>query len=256
MAIYLALLDENPADRKQAERLLYRESSYRASLNDALYFETFGNEAAFFPFMEKYDLVFIDIHENRDGMMVAFDMIKKGCSYPIFLCSGDFNYRDKYSNDPRFSFDNIHYLDKPLKESDYRTAIDMALEFKNSHPEKIELRGETETLYVLPEEIIYILEKKGVLSFALTGDRYFRTFGRLNEFILSMPGDLRDFMQISKSTVINIREVVSVSGNSFRMSNGAITKFSIFAKPGILKYWKKRSAELQRDDDPSVTGVE
>ncbi len=256
MAIYLALLDENPADRKQAERLLYRESSYRASLNDALYFETFGNEAAFFPFMEKYDLVFIDIHENRDGMMVAFDMIKKGCSYPIFLCSGDFNYRDKYSTDPRFSFDNIHYLDKPLKESDYRTAIDMALEFKNSHPQKIELRGETETLYVLPEEIIYILEKKGVLSFALTGDRYFRTFGRLNEFILSMPGDLRDFMQISKSTVINIREVVSVSGNSFRMSNGAITKFSIFAKPGILKYWKKRSAELQRDDDPPVTGVE
>ena len=60
MAIYLALLDENPADRKQAERLLYRESSYRASLNDALYFETYGNETAFFPFMEKYDLIFID----------------------------------------------------------------------------------------------------------------------------------------------------------------------------------------------------
>ncbi len=245
MAIYLALVDDNPADRKQAERLLYRESSYRASLGDALYFETYGNEDAFFPFMEKYDLAFIDVSEKRDGMMVAFDMVKKGCEYPVFLCSGAFNYKEKYGDDSRFAFENLHYLSKPLQERDYRNAIDAALKFKEKHIKKVELRGESGTIYVHPEEIIYILEEKGVVSFSLTGDRQFRTYSRLMDIIPSFPPDIRGFMRVSKSTIINMREVVSVSGNSFKMSNGAIIKFSIFSKPGILRSWKEWTEQNQ-----------
>ncbi len=239
MSIYLALLDENPADRKQAERLLFRESSFRSEQGEALYFDTYGNEDAFFPFMEKYDLIFIDIPEMRDGMMVALDMIKRGCGYPVYLCSGALDYEKKYLGDPRFDFENIHYLSKPLKEKDYRSSIDLALKYKKEHVKKVELRNDTETLYVVPEEIIYFAENKGVISISLTNDRYFRTFGRLNDLIYSLPSDISGFMQISKSTVINMREVISVSGNSFKMSNGAFVKFPLLSKPGMIKAWKE-----------------
>ena len=103
----------------------------------------------------------------------------------------------------------------------------------------MELRNDTETLYVVPEEIIYFAENKGVISISLTNDRYFRTFGRLNDLIYSLPSDISGFMQISKSTVINMREVISVSGNSFKMSNGAFVKFPFLSKPGIIKTWKE-----------------
>ncbi|MCR4590655.1 MAG: LytTR family transcriptional regulator DNA-binding domain-containing protein [Lachnospiraceae bacterium] len=239
MSIYLALLDENPADRKQAERLLYRESSYRAEQGEALYFDTYGKEDAFFPFMEKYDLVFLDVYSRRDGMMIALDMMKKGCSYPVFLCSGELDYKAKYEGDPRFDFDNLYYLDKPLKETDYRQAIDLCLKYKAELKKKVELHGDTETIYVLPEEIIYFREQSGMISISLTGGRNFRSFGRLNDLIASLPSDTSGFMQISKNTVINMREVVSVSGNSFKMSNGAFVKFFILSKPGIVKAWKE-----------------
>ncbi len=245
MTIYLALLDENPADRKQAERLLRRESSYRAAREEALYFDTYGKEDAFFPFMVKYDLIFIDVHTERDGMMAALDMIKKGCSYPVFLCSGEINYRGRYADDPRFDFENIHYLDKPLKESDYRQAIDLALKYKADHVKKVELRGDTETLYVVPEEIIYFAENKGVISISLTEDRYFRSFGRIEYLIHSLPSDITGFMRISKSTVINMREVVSVSLNSFKMSNGAFVKFPLLSRPEIIKTWKEWCRQMR-----------
>ncbi len=239
MAIYLAILDENPADRKQAERLLCRESSRISEKGDALYYESFGKEDAFLPFLEKYDLVFIDVSDPRDGMMVALDLIKKGCECPVFLCSGKTDYKEKYGNDPRFDFENLHYLKKPLREADYRESIELASKQKKSHRKKVELRSEEGTLYIFPEEILYIIETKGIVTVTLNGDRSFHSFGRINDILMYLPDDLNGFLMISKNTVINMREVVSVSGNSFKMSNGAIIRFSFLSKPGIIRHWEE-----------------
>ncbi len=240
MAVYLALLDENPADRKQAERLLYRESSYRSDTGETLYFDTFGSEELFLPFMEKYDLALIDVHEKRDGMMVVVDMMKKGCDFPVFLCSGEIDYKNKYGSDERFCFDNLHYLNKPLKSSDYREIIDMALDHKKNKPRKVELRSTDETLYIRPEEIIYAVLNKDSLTVALTENRSIHLPCSMDEFIDTIGIDTPGFISASEKAVINMDEVVSVSGNSFKMSNGAVIKFSIFSRHRILKAWKER----------------
>lgn len=240
MAVYLALLDENPADRKQAERLLYRESSYRSDIGETLYFDTFGSEELFLPFMEKYDLALIDVHEKRDGMMVVADMMKKGCDFPVYLCSGEIDYKKKYGCDERYMFDNLHYLYKPLKASDYRELIDTALDHKKNKPRKVELRSTSETLYVRPEEIIYALLNKDSLSVALTDGRSVHLPCSMDEFIDTIGIDAPGFMSISEKAVINMDEVVSVSGNAFKMTNGAVIKFSIFSRHRILKIWKNR----------------
>ena len=238
MAVYLALLDENPADRKQAERLLYRESSHRSGMGEALYFDAFGSEDNFFPLMEKYDVALIDTLLKRDGMMVAADMMEKGCDYPVFLCSGELDYREKYAGDKRFDYENLHYLNKPLQDRDYRYIVDTALEYKNNKPRKVELRTTDKTFHVRPEEIISASETDNKVSVALTGNRLISLPCSIDMFIQTLGYDTPGFISISDKAVINMYEVASLSGNSFKMSNGAVMKFSFFSRHRILKAWK------------------
>ncbi len=241
MALYIAVLDGNPADRKQAERLLTRESSRRIENDQVIYTDIYGSEDAMMPFAEKYDLFFIDVITPRDGMMVAVTLRNMNITSPIVLCSGEIHYAEKYG----YSEDML-FRTKPLQARDYAALIDYGFTTKNSRPEKIELRNEKDTIYVPPSEILYGRENEGYVAVALKGDRSFHFLGNLFSFENLLESSEFSFLETSKNTVINMAEVVSSQGNSFRMSDGAIIRYSLFRKALIQKAWQHYASKQMK----------
>ena len=86
MAVFIAVLDDDPADRKQSERLLSRERDERIKNGEVIYYDSYGSEEALLPYFMKYDLILIDVTKTtRDGMMVAVDLLRKKADGKIVL---------------------------------------------------------------------------------------------------------------------------------------------------------------------------
>ena len=237
MAVFIAICDDNPADRKQFERLLDREKDERLKSNDVIYFDTYGSEEALLPYCTKYDVFLIDIAlSSRDGMMAAADLMNHGAEGSMILCASSVDYEAKYG-----PADNVIYLRKPLYKKDFKAIVDHAERIHAGRIPKLELRGEKDTIYVLADEIIYAREMRYYTMVALTGDRSFHIIGELDR-LRSMLSGYSSFIEIKKGTLINMKNVVSHSGMSFKMSDGAVLRYSIFAKPFISRAYASYAA--------------
>ena len=233
MTLYIAVLDDDPADRKQAERLLAREADLRTPAGDVLYIDTYGNEESILSIASRYDLFFVDISlTQKDGMMVAVRLRNSGVRSSIVLCSGKIDYQSKYGHDEDFIFTK-----KPLWQKDYARFIDMALEEKKKRPVMIELRNETDTTLCQPSDIIYAKESGAYTNIAMVGQRSFHMLGNITSFISIIAEYRKSFLQTSKDTVINMSHVAASKGTSFKMSDGAIIRYSIFSKKKFQQAW-------------------
>ena len=233
MTLYIAVLDDDPADRKQAERLLAREADTRTPLGDVLYIDTYGNEESILSIAGRYDLFFVDISlTERDGMMVAVRLRNSGVTCPIVLCSEKIDYEAKYGSD-----DDYIFTRKPLWQKDYARYIDYAIDEKIRRPIMIEVRNETDTLRLCPSDILYARENGAYTNIAIAGQRSFHMLGDIEKFKSLVFEQRISFLQTSKDTVINMAHVTASQGCSFKMSDGAIIKYGIFSKKKIKKAW-------------------
>ena len=233
MSVFIAILDDNPADRKQSERLLSRERDVRVKNNEVIYFDTYGSREAILPFCTKYDLFLIDISQSSpDGFMTAVDLKHHGATGRMVLASSKIDYRAKYKEHEDFIF-----IEKPLIQKHFTELVDIAAEHRAKQPPRIELRGEKDTILVTKDEILYLKEQGYYTIVALSGDRTFHMAGGISKISHDLPED--EFIYTDKKTVINMAHVTSCGKNSFRMSDGAMIKFSIFSKSRIVKAWKR-----------------
>ncbi|MCR5746230.1 MAG: hypothetical protein K6G03_00800 [Lachnospiraceae bacterium] len=229
MAVFIALLDDDPADRKQSERLLSRERDERVKNGEVIYYDSYGSEEALLPYFIKYDLFIIDVTKTtRDGMMVAVDLLRRGAEGKIVLYYDKIDYRKKYGDE-----EGISFMEKPLWQRDFSKLIDIAAKVHETKITRVELRGDKDTIYVRRDEVLYAVKKDYYTAIALTEDRSFHVTGD----ILSVFGafDSDEFMFTSKNCFINMNHVVSTSSLSFKMTDGAVIKFSIFDKKAITK---------------------
>ncbi len=229
MSLFIAILDDNPADRKQAERLLARERDSRFSSGDVIYFDSYGSEEALLPHCLKYDLILIDITEStRDGMMAAVDLLHHDADCQIILASSKVDYEKKYGSTEDFIF-----FKKPLLQKDFFQIVELAKKRQTSRTPRLELRGNDSTIYVRPNEILYARDCGYYTIVALSGDRSFH----LSDNLVSLKEQLDPslFLYTDKSTVINLKGVSSYMRNSFRMNDGAVIRFNIFYKRKISR---------------------
>jgi len=237
MAVFIAILDDDPADRKQSERLLSRERDERIKKGEVIYYDTYGSEEALLPYFIKYDLFLIDVTKTtRDGMMVAVDLRNRGAEGKLILCYDKIDYRARYGDE-----EGISFMQKPLWQKDFSRIIDIATRVHENKPYRIELRGDNDTLYISPDEILYAVDKDYYIAVALKGDRSFHAMTDMPAFYDLL--DPKSFIVITKKTVINMNHVVSVSGTSFKMADGAVIKFSIFDKKAITKRYAEFAKE-------------
>ena len=234
MSLFIAILDDDPADRKQSERLLSRERDVRLKQNEVIYFDTYGSRDAILPYCTKYDLFLIDIsHSSPDGFMVAVDLEHHGAKGRMVLASSTIDYRSRYKEHEDFIF-----VEKPLYQKHFSELVDIARDHRKNQIPRIELRGEKDTIHVTLEEILYLKEMGYYTIVALTGDRSFHMSGGLNRICRELSPDR--FIYIDNRTIINTAHVASHEKNSFRMTDGAVIRFSIFNRSKILKAWQNQ----------------
>ena len=152
--MHISICDDNIADRKQTERLLGRESDRRAKTDNVLYIDSFGKQESVLAAPMVYDMFFIDmVNDTPDtAANIVKALIATGVTSPIVLLVSEIDYRkDSYLS----SLDQVSFLDKPIKTSELTDVITMGFSKKNEKIPTIELRTDSDVLYVKEEDIMY-----------------------------------------------------------------------------------------------------
>ncbi len=231
MTIYLAICDNNAADRKQLERLLSREKDKRLADNyDVMYIDSFGSEEALMSTPIKYDIFFVDITEGAtNGMEIAKKLRARGITAPIVLCESTINYTS-YVNAP----DDIIYIEKPIKAGQVSHLTDVALEWARRKTPLIEARCQKETRFIKYDELVRAYPLDSFLTrLCLASDEYID----ISDSISSFAKQLRTYgcFVMCKKDLVNIYHIRSSTDKGFRLSNGDIVSYSFGQRRMIIK---------------------
>ena len=231
MTIYLAICDNNIADRKQLERLLEREKDRRLKENyDVLYIDSFGSEDALMTTPVKYDIFFVDITEgSANGMEISKKLRQRGIIAPIVLCQSTINY-SSYVNAP----EDIIYIEKPINAGQISHLVDVALEWARRKVPLLEVRCQKETRFIKHDELIraYPLDKF-LTRLTLADGEYLDMAESISSLAVQCSG-YGCFIKCRKD-LVNVHHIESASGSGFRLSNGDIVSYSLLQKNAIIR---------------------
>ncbi|MCR5301833.1 MAG: hypothetical protein K6E49_05285 [Lachnospiraceae bacterium] len=241
MTIYLAICDNNVADRKQLERLLEREKDKRLSQNyDVLYIDSFGSEEALTTTPVKYDIFFIDITEGAsNGMEIAKKLRHRGIIAPIVLCESTINYTS-YVNAP----EEIIFIEKPLSPGQVSHLVDVAMEWAKRKTPLLEIRCQKDTHFIKHDELVraYPLDKF-YTRLCLADGGYLEMTDSVNA--LARQCQLYNCFIRCKKDIVNIHHIQSATGNGFRLSNGDTVTYSFFQKNAIISVMAGNTSKLR-----------
>lgn len=124
MAVYIALCDDNIADRKHLERLLGREHDKRNAEGIPLYIDSFGSKEALLRTPNRYDLFLLDLTHAKgaDGLSAAREIRLLGIDAEIVLICSTVNYRERAGSEDDFLF-----RDQPITQNDISELISLAI---------------------------------------------------------------------------------------------------------------------------------
>ncbi len=230
MTIYVAICDNNIADRKQLERLLEREKDKRLAEDyDVLYIDSFGSEEALMTTPVKYDVFFMDITEGADnGMEVAKKLRQRGITAPIVLCESTINYTS-YVNAP----EEIIYLEKPIAAGQVSHVIDVALDRSRHKTPLLEIRCQKDTHFIRYDELVR----------AYPLDRFYTRLCLSDGTYLEMTDSVASLMRQCdtygcfircKRDIVNILHIEKSVPGGFYLSNGDTVSYSFFQKNAII----------------------
>lgn len=223
MTIYLAVCDDNIADRKQLERLLEREKDTRLHRdNDVIYIDSFGNKDALISTPVKYDMFIMDVTSGSENAMdIAKELRAGGIPAPIVLMSSSVDYTS-FVNAPK----DIVFINKPVSSGQVEHLIDVAKGWAAKKPILMEIRGSHETIFIPHEDLIRAIPRKTHVEVALTEGRYIEVPGTMNDF-LRYASSYNCFL-MCKKVLVNMHQIVGCKDNAMVMSNGESFSYSIF----------------------------
>ncbi len=231
MTIYLAICDNNIADRKQLERLLEREKDRRLhEAGDVMYIDSFGSEEALLATPVKYDIFFIDITEGASlGMDIAKKLRHRGITAPLVLCQSTVNYTS-YVNAP----EDIIYIEKPVNAGQITHLVDVAGEWSKKKTPLIEVRCQNDTHFIKHSELVR----------AVSLDRFYTrlcledgTFLEMTDSISSLAKQCESYGCFIRcgSDIVNICHIRTSAGNGFLLTNGDTVKYRLGQKRSIIR---------------------
>lgn len=231
MTIYIAICDNNVADRKHLERLLEREKDSRLKNDfDVLYIDSFGSEDALMQTPIKYDMFFIDVTEGaHNGMEIAKSLRQKGIIAPIVLCKSTVSYTS-FVNSPK----ELIFIDKPLNAGQITHLVDVALDKSGKKIPLMEIRCQHETRFIKHTELIRAIKKEAFLTELSLSDG---SFLKVNDSIDNLYLQCRqyDCFVRCKKDIVNVLHVEDCAKGYFKLTNGDIVPFSHFQRDYILR---------------------
>ena len=228
MALYIAVCDDNAADRKHIERLLNRESSLQASQGNPVYIDSFGNRDSLMKTPNRYNLFLItaDNDSEINGIEIADEIKQTGIDALIVLM-----YKKEPVTAPLGS-DIITKL-KPVTAADISELVELAgIHALNKTP-LIEIRCKDNTLFVKPGEFICATASKNTFGIEvyLTDDRKYLSTDTLDQFALWM----HSFEEITKcgNSYVNRSHISSLSAFHLTLSNGLRLPINPLERSGL-----------------------
>ena len=231
MTIYIAICDNNIADRKQLERLLEREKDKRLAENyDVLYIDSFGSEEALMTTPVKYDIFFVDVTEgSANGMEIAKKLRSRGITAPIVLCESTINYTS-YVNAP----EEIIYIEKPINKGQVSHLVDVAMEWARRKTPLIEVRCQSDTRFIRHDELIRAFPLDRFLTrLCLSDGEYLDMANSISA--LEKQCDAYGCFIKCRRDLINVFHIESATENGFRLSNDDIVTYSFVQRKAIIK---------------------
>ena len=218
--MFIAVCDDNIADRKQTERLLGRQSDrFLKEFGDRLYIDSFGNAEAFMYKPEMYHGLFIDMTSSKEtGVDIARMLVDKGIINPIIMCCSSIDYRTQIPA-AGIVADNIYYLDKPIKVAELTETMNFIKSSIKVDVPRIELREKDETVYVTGDDIICVKEVGRKVRIWLTDNRVFDQLGTAYNFY-SQCVKFPQICPVNNSSLVNVKYVKSKSPLHVTMNNG------------------------------------
>lgn len=222
--MYIAVVAENIAERKQTERLLGRANQALSPELGILYIDSYGDEDAFLHACMKYEFFIIDYDRDyTHSLAVAEKLRSVGVTGQIAICQSE---EDPFRHE--FAEQNIFTITKPIRTAPLHEMIRQVhsiIEKKKASETILEIRGETETRYVNKDDVVYvdISEKEHKLCFHFHKQSDFEVIGSIDDLI-KLLGDYPQFRMANKTTAINDNFVISESKKGIQLSEGPLIK--------------------------------
>ena len=214
--MYIAVVADNIADRKQLERLLGRANDALCAETGTLYIDTYGDAESLLKAPMKYELFFVDITLSPDGCREIIQRLRDaGVPGQIAVYRTEdtpFSYQD--------AIEGILSIQKPISNAPLYQMI------RNAHKSQlqarvptIEIRSETETHYVPIERIIYAQSKAHLVYVHLEDGTTLSMLGEIEDFFRWV-SNYPEFFYAKKDTVLNQNHVLSHTKREYQLSNG------------------------------------
>lgn len=217
--MHVAICADNVADRKQLERLMGREADKWIAKGDALYIFTYGSAESIMADQMQFDAIIIDINESvKYTALSLIDELRILGKTSVMIISAKENIDAGQRTD-------IDYLPKPVSPTVLHEVISRVRERMDTYVQKIELRGQYETLYVTDEEILYASQQGDVTLVKLRDGRKIEVYGTAEKLYGFVEGTHNVFFMPNKKNMINLEYMDSYNPFCVKMIDGS--KFSL-----------------------------
>ncbi len=233
--MHIAIVADNIADRKQAERLFDRANTALAPETGTLFISSYGDETSFLHACMKYDLFVLDFDNDvPHSLAVAEKLKEKNAPGLIVVCKNaeaPFLYET--------AIQGLYTLDKPILTAPLHKLIrDVHLEIQKvqSQLDLVEIRTDTDTHYVSRATILYAKadEKEHRLSYHFIDGNVLESTGGSDD-LLRYLGDYDEFVQRPGHLLVNKDHIRSETKKSILLSNGETLELSLLTRLGILR---------------------
>lgn len=223
--MYIAVIADNIAERKQTERMLGRANLALSGELGTLYIDSYGDEDAFMHACMKYEWFIIDFdHDYKHSLAVADKLKESAAPGLIAIC--------KYEEDPflhEFAEHNVYTLEKPLRTEPLHQMIreiHTVIEKQKASRTILEIRGKSETRYIDKNEIVYARydEKTHIVDYHFHTQPPFSFVGT-PEDICKLLGDFDEFRVMMKNTMVNTNYIVSDTKKGIRLLGGETLEY-------------------------------
>jgi DNA-binding LytR/AlgR family response regulator len=214
--MYIALVADNIADRKQLERLLGRANDVLAGTTGTLYIDAYGDAKSLLHAPMKYELIFIDITSDETLCKSIVEQLKAvGAPASIAICQPEntpFSYQD--------AIDGLTSISKPIATAPlHQMILDAHKAYLQASVPTIEIRSETETYYVPIDKILYAQSHEHLVYVHLEDGKQLSMLGEIEDFhrwVSNYP----EFFLVKKDTVLNQNYVLSHTKKEYHLANG------------------------------------
>ena len=241
MTFSAAIFDIHPGDRRQLERIFSKETLERKSAGNTLYTEAFGSVASMLISPMKFDLFVVDAADENapdagdENLEVARRIREAGVIAPIVLF-----FREGVAI-PACDIPDVTLFSKPVTTALIRDLLDKWMEEKSTRSPRFEIRGDKNTYYVSPKEVIYAISSGNAVDVYLTEQRYAHVLEPIS-YIFSMFEKDVSFLKVGRNALINMHHVVSAEDGGFRMSDDHRIPCNIIDFIRLKKIWKDFTA--------------